>query len=442
MSDRVQGGVHDPRTHDSAHRHVTGEALYIDDLPEPAGLLHVQLGLSDQGARADHQASTSTPVRAAPGVVCVLTAADVPGENDVSPTHRHDEPLLATDLVQFVGQPIFAVAADTRDQARRAATLAVDRVRGAAGDPRRRGGAADRRPGDRPADAAPRRRQGARSRPHRAGWPAGCASAARSISISRARSRWRCRARTTRSRSTPRPSTRARSSTWWPRCWTCPRTPSRSRSAAWAAASAARRPRATCSPASARHRRQEDRPRRQGPPRPRRRHGDHRQAPRLRGRLRGRLRRRGPHPGPRHDLRRPLRLVGRPVRPGHRPRAVPRRQLLLAARRSSCARCRSRPTPSPTPPFAASAARRAWSAASGCSRRSPSPSGCDPLEVRKRNFYGDRRAQHHALPPDGRGQRRPRARGRAGGAAPTTPPAATRSAPSTPRARCSSAAWR
>ncbi len=35
-----------PRAHDSARRHVTGEALYIDDMPEPAGLLHVQLGLS------------------------------------------------------------------------------------------------------------------------------------------------------------------------------------------------------------------------------------------------------------------------------------------------------------------------------------------------------------------------------------------------------------
>ena len=46
MSDRIQGAAHDARTHDSARRHVTGEALYIDDLPEPAGLLHVQLGLS------------------------------------------------------------------------------------------------------------------------------------------------------------------------------------------------------------------------------------------------------------------------------------------------------------------------------------------------------------------------------------------------------------
>ena len=46
MSERIQGAVHDPRTHDSARRHVSGEALYIDDLPEPAGLLHIQLGLS------------------------------------------------------------------------------------------------------------------------------------------------------------------------------------------------------------------------------------------------------------------------------------------------------------------------------------------------------------------------------------------------------------
>ena len=55
---------------------------------------------------------------------------------------------------------------------------------------------------------------------------------------------------------------------------------------------------------------------------------------------------------------------------------------------------------SPTPPFAASAARRAWSAASGCWRRSPTRSGATRWRSRKRNFYGDRRAQRHALPPD------------------------------------------
>ena len=66
-----------------------------------------------------------TAVRAAQGVVLVLTADDIPGENDISPTHRHDEPVFATDLVQYAGQPIFAVAAGTRDQARRAVQAAV-----------------------------------------------------------------------------------------------------------------------------------------------------------------------------------------------------------------------------------------------------------------------------------------------------------------------------
>jgi xanthine dehydrogenase large subunit len=124
MSDRIRGAAHEALAHDSAARHVTGEALYIDDLPEPAGLLHVYLGLSAK-PHARIVDLDLTAVRAAEGVACVLTAADIPGENDVSPTHRHDEPLLATDLVEYVGQPIFAVAARTRDQARRAARLAV-----------------------------------------------------------------------------------------------------------------------------------------------------------------------------------------------------------------------------------------------------------------------------------------------------------------------------
>lgn len=124
MSDRVKGAVHEALPHDSALRHVTGEALYIDDLPEPQGLLHVQLGLSEK-AHARLSRVDLDDVRAAEGVVCVLTAADVPGENDVSPTHRHDEPLLAVDLVEYAGQPVFAVAARTREQARRAVRLAV-----------------------------------------------------------------------------------------------------------------------------------------------------------------------------------------------------------------------------------------------------------------------------------------------------------------------------
>ena len=123
-AERIEGGVHQPRRHDSAWRHVIGEAAYIDDLPAPAGLLHVYLGISAK-AHARIGRVDLEPVRTAPGVVMVLTAADVPGVNDVSPTHRHDEPLFATGVVEYAGQPLFAVAAGTRDQARRAARLAV-----------------------------------------------------------------------------------------------------------------------------------------------------------------------------------------------------------------------------------------------------------------------------------------------------------------------------
>ncbi|MEE8270449.1 MAG: xanthine dehydrogenase molybdopterin binding subunit [Alphaproteobacteria bacterium] len=124
MPDKIEGAVHASRRHDSGHKHVSGQAVYIDDMPEPAGMLHVYFGISTQ-AHARIARVDLAPVEAAEGVELVLTAADIPGVNDISPTHRHDEPVLATDLVEFVGQPIFAVAARTRDLARRAAQAAV-----------------------------------------------------------------------------------------------------------------------------------------------------------------------------------------------------------------------------------------------------------------------------------------------------------------------------
>ena len=62
-------------------------------------------------------------MRAAPGVVGVLTAEDVPAENDISSVHKHDEPVFVERLVSYWGQPLFAVVAQTRDAARRAAKL-------------------------------------------------------------------------------------------------------------------------------------------------------------------------------------------------------------------------------------------------------------------------------------------------------------------------------
>ncbi len=119
----IAGGVHTDQRHDSAHKHVAGDAVYIDDMPEPAGTLHGCLGLST----VTHGTIVSmdlSAVRSAPGVVDVLTAEDVPGENDISPTGRHDEPILASDKVQFFGQPIFCVIGRTREEARRATRLA------------------------------------------------------------------------------------------------------------------------------------------------------------------------------------------------------------------------------------------------------------------------------------------------------------------------------
>ncbi len=122
--DRIAGGVGAAQAHDSARGHVTGAARYIDDLPEPEGLLHAALGLS-QRAHARLKMLDLAPVRAAPGVVAVLTADDVPGDNDISPVHRHDEPIFATGLTQFHGQPLFAVVATTRAAARAAARQAI-----------------------------------------------------------------------------------------------------------------------------------------------------------------------------------------------------------------------------------------------------------------------------------------------------------------------------
>ncbi|AXO13363.1 xanthine dehydrogenase molybdopterin binding subunit [Thalassospira indica] len=119
----LSGGVRSSSKHDSGPKHVAGEAVYIDDINEPFGTLHLAPG----AATIAHGKITKldlSKVRTAPGVVCVLTADDIPGVNDVSPAHTHDEPVLPDGIVQFYGQPVFCVAAETRAQARAAAKLA------------------------------------------------------------------------------------------------------------------------------------------------------------------------------------------------------------------------------------------------------------------------------------------------------------------------------
>jgi xanthine dehydrogenase large subunit len=107
--------------HDSAPLHVTGAARYLDDLPLPAGALHLAFGLSTC-AHGEITALDLSAVRAAPGVVAVFSATDFPEMPDCSPS-THDEPLLATGIVHYVGQPIFLVVADSHLNARKAARL-------------------------------------------------------------------------------------------------------------------------------------------------------------------------------------------------------------------------------------------------------------------------------------------------------------------------------
>jgi len=108
--------------HDAATLHVSGQARYVDDIPLPKGALHLAFGVSDV-AHGRIVSVDLAPVRAAPGVVAVLTADDLPHHNDVSPSPS-PEPLLAVDTVHFIGQPIFLVVAKSHLLARKAARLA------------------------------------------------------------------------------------------------------------------------------------------------------------------------------------------------------------------------------------------------------------------------------------------------------------------------------
>ena len=123
----IVGGVSAPVAHDSGSKHVSGAARYIDDDPELPGTLQVYIAMSGR-AHARIKSMDLFAVCAAPGVAAVLTADDIPGQNDYSPVFG-DDPIFPPSsgdgaIVQYFGQPIFAVAAETLDQARAAAGLA------------------------------------------------------------------------------------------------------------------------------------------------------------------------------------------------------------------------------------------------------------------------------------------------------------------------------
>ena len=111
----IRGDVFAPVAHESAIQHVRGTAQYTDDIREPVGTLHAAIGMSAI-ARGRIVSIDFALVRAAPGVVAVLTADDVPGDNNYGPIEP-DDPIFARLLVEHVGQSIFAVVAHTTEMA-------------------------------------------------------------------------------------------------------------------------------------------------------------------------------------------------------------------------------------------------------------------------------------------------------------------------------------
>src|SRR5262245_13491999 len=108
-----------PLPHESARGHVTGEALYTDDLLSRfPHLLHAwPVTAPHAHARVLHVDAASA--LGEPGVVTTLTAHDVPGEGDTGPA-RHDEPLFPSEVV-FHRQPVAWVIGETQEAARRGA---------------------------------------------------------------------------------------------------------------------------------------------------------------------------------------------------------------------------------------------------------------------------------------------------------------------------------
>jgi len=109
--------------HDSANLHVRGTAAYTDDIPEPRDLLHIAVGMSSK-AHAKITKLDLAAVVSASGVADVFVAADVPGDNLCGPIVA-DERIFSDDVVEYAGQAIFAVAAQSVDMARKAARLAT-----------------------------------------------------------------------------------------------------------------------------------------------------------------------------------------------------------------------------------------------------------------------------------------------------------------------------
>ena len=98
--------------------HTRGESQYVDDMPQPAEMLHTAV-FSSPAAHGRIKGLDLEKAKSIEGVAVILSASDIPGENQIGPIIE-DELLLAEDEVHFVGQPIAVVLAITPQIARKA----------------------------------------------------------------------------------------------------------------------------------------------------------------------------------------------------------------------------------------------------------------------------------------------------------------------------------
>jgi len=121
MSEKILGGVGEHIPHDSAYKHVSGEAVYIDDIPLAEGTCHGYILMSEKAHAKILRIDPSKALKLE-GVYDFATAADIPGKNECGAIFK-GEPILADGLVEYVGQPIAVIVAQSHELASRAATL-------------------------------------------------------------------------------------------------------------------------------------------------------------------------------------------------------------------------------------------------------------------------------------------------------------------------------
>ena len=111
----IRGGVQSQVQHDSAVKHVTGEAIFIDDIPPLPDTLEAVFFTSQHAHAKILDVDTEAALKIE-GVAGVILAEDIPGKNDIAPVFEN-EPVLADGVVEYVGQPIAIILAETYDVA-------------------------------------------------------------------------------------------------------------------------------------------------------------------------------------------------------------------------------------------------------------------------------------------------------------------------------------